>query len=450
MSLILYNGKDQYIQALIDNGDLETANQKAHLEEYEPLFEERIVHAEEAPIIKDYNTMLIEAKNDINILNYESMLGAVALKNLADNITFRFNQIEEKLLAEKSLRDDIKMLCNAYQEFENLIVVDDFVSVRTCDYQKGVFKAHAKSTQKVNFVIKDIAGNGRPSNEYVLNGDSFLNKIAANDNQRALLDNDLQTFYDYQRITIDDNETLYGQYMHKDSIPARCDIVLEAESIANECQIDGNVFLLNDLYFSNDGISYTSALSSPVKLDNSRTINSTGYCAFPSGKYIKLACESFGVTSEKLGVETTGVEGASVQVIENAKRHLIRLNEIKLMRSVYQDNTYFTTDNLLLYPVQAVAVYADIYVPEHFQKDSYINFTLTINGKAFEVVPINGELNGTKVIKTSTLEISSNYGLYINEPITDVKLTVTFKCPNAYESAAVKHIRLLVGEKYEN
>lgn len=434
---------------LINNGDLEAATEKAQLDEYTPLFKERLIHPEEAPIIKDYNTMLIEAKNDINILHYEIMLGTVALKSLADNITFRFNQIEEKLLEEKSLRDDMQMLCNAYQEFENLVVIDDYILYRTCAYQKGVFKAYAESTQKVNFKIKEINGNGQPGNEYILNDKTFLKTIATNNFQKALMDSDLQTFYDYQRITIDDSETLYGQYMHKDLIPARCNLVLEAESVVNECQINGNTILLNDLYFSNDGISYTSALSLPVKLDNSQSINSTGYYAFPSGRFIKLACESFGTTNEKIGVETIEEAGDSIQIIESAKRRLIRLNEIQLMRSIYKDNTYFTTDNLLLYPVQAVAIYADIYIPEHFKKDDYIQFTLTINGKPFQIVPINSELNGTKVIKTSTLELDSNYGKYINEPITDVKLTVTFKCPNTYESAVAKHIRLLVGEKYE-
>lgn len=450
VSFILYTGKDQYIQMLINSGDFETANEKAALSEYSPLFKERTIHAEESPIIKDYNTMLIEAKNDINILNYEIMLNTVKLKSLADTIIFRFNEIEQKLLEEKSLRDDMQMLCNAYQEFENLIVVDDYITYRTCDYQKGIFKARAESSKKINFSIKEITGNGHAGNNYVLDGDSFLKTSTPNNIEKALTDDDIQTYYDYQRITVGDSETLYGQYMYKDLIPARCNIVLEADSVVNECQINGNVFILNDLYFSNDGVSFSSSLSVPIKLDNTQSIQSTGYCAFPSGKYVKLACESFGVTDEKIGIETVEPSGTSLQIIESAKRHLIRLNEIYLMRSVYKDNTYFSTDNLLNYPVQAVAVYADIYVPNHFKKDDYVQFTLTINSKSFKVVPINSELNGTKVIKTSTLDFNSSYSEYINEPITDVRLTVTFKCPNNYESAVIKHVRLMVGEKYES
>lgn len=450
--MFLQNGKDQYIQMLVQNGDFEAAREKAALDLYSPLFKQRLIHAEETPVIKDYNTMLVEAKNDLNIIQYEIMFGATKLKTLADSIALRFDHIEQLLAEEKSLRDDMQMLCNAYGEFESLIVVDNYITHRTCDYRKGIFKAHAVQSEKVNFEITQIEGNGMAGNEFVLNStqDGFLKTSAAYDDERALQDSDLQTYYDYQRITVNASDTLYDAAMHKDALPARCHFYLTAENIVNECQIKGEPFILNDLYFSNDGATYTSALELPVKVDNTQTIAASGYCAFPSGKYLKLACESCQTTTDQIAIEMTEEDQVTLHKITGAKRHLIRLNEIELSRSTYDNNSYFTTDNLLNYPVQAVAVYADTYIPQHFKADDYILFTLTINGRAFEIVPINSALNGIKIIKTSTLELHNSYSDYINEPITDVRLTVRFKCPNTYESAVANHIRLLVGEKYEN
>ena len=428
--------------------------------------------------------MMLEAKNDISMLHYEIMSGAQQIKHLSDAIALRLADVELKLAKEKEIRDDMQMLCNAYKEFDSLIIVDDFITSRTCDYQKGVFKAKATQSIKVPYRVHAVTGNGQEGNEYVLKkDDEFLKDTFPTHLTKAFMDSDLQTYYEYQRIVLSDSETLYGPSMYKDTLPARCEIVLEATEPVSECQIDGNIFMLNGLYFSHDNTAFTNALSAPIKLNHAQSIQSTGYQAFPSGKFIKLACESVDATSDKIGV--TAMQGATgtsqkdltknlkaknleiedtkpetgdseyntttyIHKIESAKRKVIRLNEIQLMRSVYQNNTYFSTDNLLSYPVQAVALYADIYIPEHFKQDDYLLFELKINNKTFNVVPINSSLNGTKVIKTSNLELDAYYGEYIKEPITDVRLTVRFKCPNANESAVVKHIRLLVGDKYES
>lgn len=481
---MLRYGKDRYIQMLIDNGDMEGAAEKAALDEYEPLFKKRLIHPEETPVIKDYNTMILEAKNDLSMLHYEIMSGSQELKRLADSIMLRLENVKHKLLQEKEIRDDMKMLCNAYNDFDNLIIVDEHITTRTCDYQKGVFKAKASRSQEVPYEVISVDGNGQEGNEYVLKDkNTFLKDSFATDIQKAFMDNDLQTYYEYQRICIDEDETLYAPYMYKDVLPARCNIVLEAAEIVNECQINGNVFLLNGLYFSHNDTDFSNALLQPIKLDNSQTIESTGFQAFPSGKFIKFSCESIdNAYQDKIGIiaykgdetpsqndengdktrnleiedtkpETgdTGYDDTTyIYPIESAKRKVIRLNEIKLMRSLYENNTYFTTNNLLSYPVQSVALYADVYIPNHFSEKDCVEFELSVNGMPFKVVPINTDFNGIKVIKTSTLELGAHYSEYVKEPITDVKLTTHFKCPNQNESAVIKHVRLLVGEKYEN
>lgn len=465
---------------LIECGDFEEAKEKALLDEYEPLFKKRLIHPEEVPVIKEYNTMMLEAKNDLSMLHYEIMSGAQQLRRLSESIHLRLDAVKQKLEQEKEIRDDMKLLCNAYKDFDNLIIVDDYIYTKTCDYQKGVFKAKTLQSIKVPFKVIDISGNGEQGNNHVLkNKNAFLKDSLDTSHSKAFCDNSLQTYYEYQRINIDNNETLYGPTMFKDTLPARCDIVLQASDMVNECQINGNVFMLNGLYFSKDGTYYNNALSKSVKLDHTQSIVSNGYCAFPSGLYVKLSCESVDNTNDKIGIiaykgdeqeksakasrgsldiedtkpETgdTGYDSTSIiQTIESAKRKVIRLNEISLMQSVYENNTYFTTDNLLKYPVQSVAIYADTYIPEHFKEDDYIIFELKINNQTFNVVPINSNQNGIKIIKTSVLELDAHYSEYVKEPISDVRLTVRFKCPNKNESAVAKHIRLLVGEKYES
>lgn len=453
--------KKCYTELLIANGDLEEAYKKSLLDTYDPLFEPRVIHPEEIPLIREYNTMIAELANDLSALHYEIEKSGNQLKELSDSITLRLQQVEANLLEEKMVRNHMHMLCNAYENFDDMIIIDNFKQNQTCSYLNGSYRAGILFSEKVPYDIVEINGNGTAGNAYVLNlKDEFIETSINSYLPQAMRDEDKQTYYDYQRLIIGKSDTYFVPEMYQDNIPARCDILLKASKEVQNCSIYGNSFLLNGLYFSNNGLSFSNALVNPILLNQNQQTISNSFLTFPSGNYLKLSIESVGSTQEQIGFigyekdkasnSTTGTQ--RLFKLTSGKRQLIRINELSLENYGYMEKSYFKTSNLLPYPVQAVAFYADIYYPEHAtDKSEYVQFQLFINNVPFDVLPINSNENGTKIIATSVFDLGEKYsGKYINEPIVDVKFNMTFNCKIETESAIVKNIRLLIGESYES
>lgn len=134
-------------------------------------------------------------------------------------------------------------------------------------------------------------------------------------------------------------------------------------------------------------------------------------------------------------------------LLNSAKRNVIKICDITTEQNTYQRTSYLKTNNLLSYPVKSVAITAVEYIPDHFTNKDCFTYILTVNGQDFEVVPINLQKNGIKVIKTSEVQIDTYYSKYINEPIVSVFLTIKIDTPNTSESPFVSGIKLLTGER---
>lgn len=454
--------KETYQWQLAMSGDTESATEKAALDLYDPLFKPRFIHKEDRPQIKDFNTMILEALNDLTVLHHEVMCGATHIKALSDSIEIRLQALYTKLQKEKEIRDDIKILCNAYSAFEDVVDVTGHIENLACDYREGVFRAKVSRLENVPHTVTHVVGNGIPGNTYVLNEDKLLSDTVKTDFIEAIYDQNKQTFYDYQRIVISPNEPYYAEGMQKDEAPAKVTLTCKAEKIINECTIlsEKKDLKLTGLYFSEDGLTYTKLLEEPILLNSdnyfsNNYINHSGKLAFPSARYVQFTFEADVPTQEKIGFESNDYIESESQLkhkivpVPSAKRYVVRLNEVQLSRNVYESKSHFKTGNLLKYPVSAVAIYANDYIPSHFKEDKYITYILTVNGKDYEVSPINTQMNQTKIIKTSEVPLDNWHNLYISEPIQDVRLTVIFKCPSVYESPYVSRIRLLVGGRYE-
>lgn len=149
-----------------------------------------------------------------------------------------------------------------------------------------------------------------------------------------------------------------------------------------------------------------------------------------------------------------GTDGYTLEkkliTLSSAKRNTIKINDVCSEQNVYKTSNYIKTNNLLSYPVKSVALVAVEYIPEHFTNKNCFTYILTINGKDFEIVPINSHKNGIKVIKTSEVQIDTYYSVYVNEPITSAILTIKINSPNTAESPFVSHIKLLTGERFAN
>lgn len=133
--------------------------------------------------------------------------------------------------------------------------------------------------------------------------------------------------------------------------------------------------------------------------------------------------------------------------LNTAKRHVIKINGINLEKNIYKTENVVRTANLIVAPARSIAVFCNEYIPDHFPSGTYIQYFLTINGQDFEVVPINSNKNGIKIIKTSDLDIDSSYVTYINQKIKTAYLTIKIKTPNAYETPFISNLKVLVGDK---
>lgn len=133
--------------------------------------------------------------------------------------------------------------------------------------------------------------------------------------------------------------------------------------------------------------------------------------------------------------------------IPTAKRHVIKINGIQLEKNIYNTESIIKTNNLITTPARSIAVFCNEYIPEHFVDGTYIRYYLNVNGQDIEVVPINANRDGVKIIKTSDLDLDSNYVEYINQKIKSAYLTIKISTPNKYETPFISNLKVLVGDK---
>jgi hypothetical protein len=137
------------------------------------------------------------------------------------------------------------------------------------------------------------------------------------------------------------------------------------------------------------------------------------------------------------------LEDATV-VIQSAKRHSIKLNDISALQNQYKSNSYFKTGELISNgKFYSVSLFANVYMPPQLDKDD-VQFVLTINGIDYEAMPVNSMYNGNKIFRYSQGKSSPDYTVLLTEPIKSVLLTVKM---NATKNATplIGNIKVLLG-----
>lgn len=131
--------------------------------------------------------------------------------------------------------------------------------------------------------------------------------------------------------------------------------------------------------------------------------------------------------------------------LETAKRHAVRLNNIKASKNTYQVSNTITSRELISDPVQSIAIFCNEYIPSHFPDGEYIKYVLTVNGIDYTVVPVNSDRNGTKIIRAADNKTPTDYVAYTNEEIKSATLTVILKTPNNTETPYFSNLKVLIG-----
>lgn len=136
-----------------------------------------------------------------------------------------------------------------------------------------------------------------------------------------------------------------------------------------------------------------------------------------------------------------------IVTVKTGKRHAIKINDINAYKNIYETTNTIKTNNLIKTEARSIAIFCNEYIPPHFTKGIYIQYFLTINGTSIEIVPVNSDRNGIKIIKTSDYDLNSDYVHYTNQKIKSAYLTIIIKTPNQYESPFISNLKVLVGDK---
>lgn len=434
---------------------------------YDPYYFGFLMHPEEGRESK-INDELQNIKNDLVQIDTALVAAGDQIYKLMTNTILRLDNIHANIMTEKERYQDMQMLCNKYNDYDNVKLLDDTSFKGSFVYDDGTFSPYRTSTKSVKLAVLDVAGNGYEGNNYVYKDYMFTNTIVNSSIRNNMIDDKLTSYYEYSRITVGNDEDIDNEDFNKDNIEAQCTISFQAEEGINEIQImsdDTNIEITNVSY-STDGVEYVDMkipyISINNKLDsyeNYGYIYGSGKIVFPQKTALfKVTFKSKGYKNDQIayekmliniedfdetGIEMTPEVDEVITIVKSAKRHAIKINGIVGNLYQYIPKTKIQTHELLSQEVNAISLFANVYVPQSLDDDA-VKFILTVNGKDYEVVPINSHLNGTKIIRFSTGNNSSPYTERLGEKIKSASLSVIFK-NTAKAAPYINNVKILIG-----
>ena len=434
--------------------------------DFAPTYSQLHIHPEEGESF-NINTKLNDIKYDLENINNIIKVFSNNVNDLLSTTVNRLENININIESEKERLQDIKMLCNKFTDFDKVILInkDNIELYGDCNYSNGIFSATIESFKNINLELKQVAGNGMEGNKYVYKDYSYVEDSLSTSNRDALFDDSISTYWEYQRITASSTEKDLLNDFYMDSEEAKCTLTITSKEKMNELIMSTdieNIKIIN-MQYSNNGIDYYTIpipeITINTKLDcynNNGYIYGSGILSVPNCKYIKITLQSNGSTNDTIAFEKvlfkddTFSEEEANNIFSNtvevrtAKRHLIKINDIKGYNNVYKKDSYFTTDQLIENNnIYSIGVFANVYIPDGLSEDS-VSFVLTVNGVDYDVLPINNKKSGTKIIRYSQGLSKSEYTELTNEIITSAYLTVKIKSSKDL-SPYVNNVKILLG-----
>lgn len=452
--------KEEYANMLLSK-NTEKANRIFNSPTDTPVTEPLEIHPEEEiqkEIIENQFTDIIV---DMQSLNYEVLKATKNYTSLMTDIVTRLNAVDTALEAERNRIQDMNIICGNYNEFTTVKQIktsDVYGTVGLLgDY---IFTAHTDNASVGKFGVTFVEGNGFAGNKFVYNNKEYAINNMNTSNEQNIYDGDPLTIYEYSRLTSIGNKTeTTPAEINFDKEEARCSINIRCEDTISMLHLDmDSHVILEDVLYSDDGIIYKSAWTTPKEINNINQsyidpnyIYGTGVISFPPSQFIKLQLASNGATDDKLAFLFTDASNAQQPIertieLPNAKRHVIRISDITVHVGVFSQG-YLQTKELITNPVQSIAVFANEYIPEYFPDNkTYIQYILTVNGIDYDIVPINSEKNGTKVIRVSNYSIIDDYVVHINETIKSASLKVVINTMDNNVTPYVSNVKICFGK----
>lgn len=437
--------------------------------DFNPTYSQLYIHPEEGESFF-INDKLNDIKYDINNINDTIITFSNNVSNLLSSTINRLELINTQIINEKERLQDIKMLCNKFTDFDKVILInkDNIELYGDCNYSNGIFSAKIDSFKEINLNLNHVSGNGLEGNKYVYKNYAYIEDSLDTTKHNALFDNSIATYWEYQRITASSTEKDLLNDFYMDSEEAKCTLVLSSDEKMNELILSTDIenIKIIGMQYSNNSIDYYDipipTITINTKLDcynNTGYIYGSGVLSVPNCKYLKITFQSNGSTNDEMAFEKTLFVDESFNeeeinrtytetvLVKSAKRHLIKLNDIKAYNNVYDKNSYFTTSQLIEdNTVYSIGIFANVYIPDGLSRDS-VSFVLTVNGIDYEVSPINENNSNTsniKIIRYSQGSSKAKYTELTNEIITSAYLTVKIKSIKNL-TPYINNIKVLLG-----
>ncbi len=280
---------------------------------YKPVSEEINIHGEEEPITEELNDNTEDINIDLKIINYELIKSANDYNLLMQNTQNRIKNIEKEINKERERLEDINMLCGANREFEISEVLEDVDFKGDFSYLEGVFSSKVVSERKISFNVREVYGNGVEGNNHVYDFESqpgnFISESINSSLRSNINDNNLITYYDYERIIVDKSEKNIFPSANYDDTPVQCSIIINAAEDMNKIKIDSESrdIIIKSVETSGDGITFNKIKENNIEINNdkrkytdNRYIYNSGIICFPSTKFLKIVFESKKDTNERI------------------------------------------------------------------------------------------------------------------------------------------------------
>lgn len=447
--------KEEYARNLALKGNIDRAKEIIRQDDYAPILKPIEMHPETEISKDDINQIFEDISTDIDIINSNLSITSAKFQNMLETTRLKLNNIKKILRTEKERQEDINILCNKYTDFSNVILISDENSSGNLNYNKNTFSIKTSSSKKVKGEILEITGNGYEGNKYVYKNDDFINNVSNSSKKEYMIDDSLITYYEYSRITANNSEKEVFPLVNFDSIMARCSILIKANDLINtmELTMETDDVILESLSTSTDGKTFIQSELRDVAINNKKSrfdskdyIFGSGILSFQDCNYIKLILRANKNSDDSIAfVKKDSNNSETLIKLKTAKRSVIRINHIELGRKTYELSGQLVFNNFITDPVKSIAIFANEYVSDEIDLRNSIKYNLTVNGLDYDIIPINSQHNGKKIIRTTSHTIPAEHVHYINESIKSATLTINMKSSKRYTSPFISDLKVLIG-----
>lgn len=449
--------KQEYAIKNASNGKLARAKEIISQDEYLPVLKKYELHPEIELPVSDFNQIFDDIKTDLDILDNELLISASKFEALLIDTSSKLKDIKTILLTEKERQEDLNILCNAYTDFNSIILTSDSNAIlKSASCTNNVFSLSIDENKAITYSIEDISGNGYEGNNHVYKDGVFANTVNDTSDREYIHDGSLLTHYEYSRITASSTEQKSFPKVNFDSIKARCSLSLKGDSPFNTLEIstDSDV-ILESFSTSLDGVTYHKNSLADIPLNDKGAryeskdyVYGSGILSFKDCKYIKLTIKAGSNSNDVIAFSSKTTDNTEqIDILTSAKRSTVKISEIALSHRKYKRSGEIVLSNFISDSIGAIAIFSNEYIADDYDLRSSISYTLTLNGIEYDIIPINSHYNGKKIVRTTSQSIAADYVHYISENIKSATLTVKIKSDSTGVTPFLSDLKVLIGEE---